>query len=86
MLNDFKQIKAWSVRTGVLTQLLSSVTGYCVALVVRTLPAAITEGKHNIHVELSTRTANTTLWVDHRRGDLLHALLDVTVRTGSLAA
>jgi len=74
MLHDFQQIKAWSKsprRT--LTPLfvkdaLSSVTGYCVALVTKTLPQALKYGTHKIHVEVTTRDENT-LWVDHRRGD-----------------
>ena len=71
MLNDFKRIKAWSIRTGVLTRMLSSVTGYCVALVVRTLPQTVWHGRHNIHVQVTTPHTNTTLWVDHRRGDVV---------------
>merc|ERR1712150_107150 len=70
MLNDFKSIKAWSTRTGFLTKTLSSVTGYCVALVVKTLPNCALYGKHNVKVKLSTKDEET-LWVDHRRGDMV---------------
>jgi hypothetical protein len=69
MLNDFKEIKAWSKKTGILTKFLSSVAGYCVALVVKTLPSAIL-GQHNIHVRVTTNDPET-LWVDHRRGDFV---------------
>mmetsp|Transcript_8089 Transcript_8089/g.15411 ORF Transcript_8089/g.15411 Transcript_8089/m.15411 type:complete len:544 (-) Transcript_8089:86-1717(-) len=89
MLNDFKRIKAWSIRTGFLTRMLSSVTGYVVALVVRTLPQSVFEGRHNIHVELSTRNINTTLWVDHRRGDVVRPVQNAVLykgMTGILAA
>ena len=89
MLNDFKRIKAWSIRTGFLTRMLSSVTGYFVALVVRTLPQSLFEGRHNIHVELSTRNVNTTLWVDHRRGDVVRPVQNAVLyegMTGILAA
>lgn len=71
MLNDFKQIKAWSKRTGVLTKVLSSVTGYCVALVVKTLPKCVLKGKHNIQVNVTTRHPEETTWIDHRRGDVM---------------
>jgi hypothetical protein len=71
MLNDFKEIKAWSVQTGVLKGFLGSVAGYCVALVVRTLPQSL-QGKHRIHVEVTTPT--TALWVDHRRGDVVRRM------------
>eukprot|EP00521_Asterionellopsis_glacialis_P010541 CAMPEP_0195293536 /NCGR_PEP_ID=MMETSP0707-20130614/12685_1 /TAXON_ID=33640 /ORGANISM="Asterionellopsis glacialis, Strain CCMP134" /LENGTH=480 /DNA_ID=CAMNT_0040354275 /DNA_START=39 /DNA_END=1481 /DNA_ORIENTATION=+ len=70
MLNDFKSIKAWSMRTGFLTKTLSSVAGYCVALVVKTLPNCALYGKHNVRVQLSTKDEDT-LWVDHRRGDMV---------------
>jgi len=89
MLNDFKRIKAWSIRTGFLTRMLSSVTGYVVALIVRTLPQSLFEGRHNIHVELSTRNVDTTLWVDHRRGDVVRPVRNSVLykgMTGILAA
>ena len=89
MLNDFKRIKAWSIRTGFLTRTLSSVAGYCVALIVRTLPQTVWQGRHNIHVQVTTPHVNSTLWVDHRRGDVVrpvpHALLYDGI-TGILAA
>ena len=89
MLNDFKRIKAWSIRTGVLTRFLSSVAGYCVALVVRTLPQTVLEGRHNIHVQLTTPHVNSTLWVDHRRGDVVRPVTQAQLYqgvTGILAA
>jgi diacylglycerol kinase family enzyme len=81
MLNDFKRIKAWSKRTGFLTRMLSSVAGYCVALVIKTLPKA-TLGKHNIYVKLTTRD-NNTLWVDHRRGDMVRRVEDNELYSGT---
>jgi diacylglycerol kinase family enzyme len=68
MLDDFKSIKQWSRRTNIFPQFLSSVSGYCVALIVKTLPKAIWRGQHNIHVKVTTDDAST-LWIDHRRGD-----------------
>ena len=70
MLNDFKEIKAWSQRTGILRNLLSSVTGYCVALLARTLPQCIHRQAHKIQVDLVAHDPQT-LWVDHRRGDFV---------------
>lgn len=89
MLNDFKQIKAWSKRTGVFTKLLSSVTGYCVALVVKTLPKCVVHGKHNINVEVTTREPHETAWIDHRRGDVMRRVSGEQLykgKTGILAA
>ena len=89
MLNDFKRIKAWSKRTGVLTKLLSSVTGYCVALVVQTLPKCVFQGKHNINVQLTTRHPEETTWIDHRRGDVMRKVSGKVLysgKTGILAA
>lgn len=72
MLHDFQQIKAWSKSTksapAFVKDALSSVTGYCVALVTKTLPQTLKHGTHKIHVEVTT-TDEDTLWVDHRRGD-----------------
>ena len=47
---------------------LSSVAGYVVALITKTLPQALRYGTHKIHVDVTT-TDRDTLWVDHRRGD-----------------
>jgi Diacylglycerol kinase catalytic domain len=69
MLNDFKALKAWSQRTGILKRALGSVTGYCVALVTMTLPQCVMQNKHKIRVKLTTRCKEETLWIDHRRGD-----------------
>lgn len=71
MLNDFKDVKAWSKRTGILTRVLSSVTGYCVALIVKTLPKTVTKSSHKVQVRLTTLDPDNTLWVDHRRGDFV---------------
>ncbi|KAL7534530.1 hypothetical protein ACHAXR_005933 [Thalassiosira sp. AJA248-18] len=75
MLHDFQQIKAWAKSSSTtraipsfIKDALSSVTGYCVALVTKTLPQTLRYGTHKIHVDVTTRDADT-LWVDHRRGD-----------------
>jgi len=89
MLNDYKDIKAWSKKTGFLPTLLSSVAGYCVALVVKTLPNSLLYKKHNIQVKVSTPNPESTLWVDHRRGDFVQKCHSETLfegETGILAA
>lgn len=72
MLHDFQQIKAWSSSSKTLPTFLkdalSSVAGYCVALVTLTLPQTLWYGTHKICVRVSTRDEQT-LWIDHRRGD-----------------
>lgn len=73
MLQDFQSIKKWAIRTKILTKTLSSVAGYCVALVVKTLPKCVTRQEHNIQVKVTTRDPNT-LWVDHRRGDVVQTV------------
>jgi len=80
MLNDFKIIKDWSLRNRFLSffklnHVLSSVAGYCAALVVRTLPQCFLKGKHKIDVTITTQDAAHTLWVDHRRGDLVQPVV-----------
>jgi diacylglycerol kinase family enzyme len=71
MLNDFKEIKKWSQRTGILKRTLGSVVGYCVALVVKTLPKTVWRGLHNINVTVTTNVPEETTWIDHRRGDVM---------------
>jgi hypothetical protein len=71
MLNDFKEIKNWSQRTGILKRTLGSVTGYCVALVIKTLPKCVFGGVHNINVTVTTKSPEDTTWIDHRRGDVM---------------
>ena len=72
MLHDFQQIKAWSQSATRLPtfvkEALSSVAGYCVALITKTLPQTLRYGTHKIHVKVATNDKGT-LWVDHRRGD-----------------
>ena len=72
MLHDFQQIKAWSSTSKTLPTFLkdalSSVAGYCVALVTLTLPQTLRYGTHKIKVKVTTEDEET-LWVDHRRGD-----------------
>ena len=71
MLNDFKTVKNWSQRTGVFTGMLSSVLGYCVTLLVQTLPKTVFRSSHVVHVQVTTNQLNNTYWVDHRRGDFV---------------
>lgn len=73
MLQDFQSIKKWAIRRKFLTKTLSSVAGYCVALVVKTLPKCVARQEHNIQVTLTTRDPDT-LWVDHRRGDVVQTV------------
>ncbi|KAL3791452.1 hypothetical protein HJC23_011508 [Cyclotella cryptica] len=72
MLHDFQQVKAWSSTSKTLPTFLrsalSSVAGYCVALLTLTLPQTLRYGTHRIHVRVTTQDEDT-LWVDHRRGD-----------------
>ena len=74
MLEDFKQVKAWSKSSqrswtpSFIKDMLSSVTGYCVALITKTLPQALLHQTHKITVKVTTTDADT-LWIDHRRGD-----------------
>ena len=72
MLHDFQQIKAWSSSSKTLPTFLkdalSSVAGYCVALVTLTLPQTLRYGTHKICVRVSTEDEEA-LWIDHRRGD-----------------
>ena len=69
MLNDFKDVKKWSQRTGFLTGMLSSVLGYVVTLLVKTLPKTVLHASHMVNVQVMTNQLNNTYWVDHRRGD-----------------
>lgn len=88
MLNDFKNIKAWSHKTGILRDFLGSVAGYCVALVVKTLPKCLVRGEHNIRVELTSNDPDC-VWVDHRRGDMVRPCGEAKLyegTTGILAA
>ncbi len=70
MLHDFQQIKAWSAKRAptFVKEAVSSVAGYCVALITKTLPQTLRYGTHKIHVKVVTKDEGT-LWVDHRRGD-----------------
>ena len=79
MLEDFKVLKAWSNRTKIFTSALSSVLGYCVALVTRTLPKCVTRSAHQVNVQISTRDPDT-LWVDHRRGDIVQRAVQQSSR------
>jgi hypothetical protein len=69
MLNDFKELKEWSQRTGVLRQFLSSLAGYWVALICKTLPHTILRSSHKVRVHVTT--TKEAWWVDHRRGDFV---------------
>ena len=71
MLNDFKTIKKWSERTGLFTGMLSSVVGYVVTLLIKTLPKTVFRSSHIVNVQVTTNQLNNTYWVDHRRGDFV---------------
>jgi hypothetical protein len=89
MLNDYKELQSWSKKTGILTNFLSSIKGYCVALVLKTLPAAILRDRHNIHVKVTCPDLDNALWIDHRRGDFVQKVTNPTLyegKTGILAA
>jgi hypothetical protein len=53
---------------------LSSVFGYFVAFLTRTLPNCVKQ-KHIIHVKVQTSDIYNTVWVDHRRGDLVRKVI-----------
>jgi len=81
MLQDFKDIQAWTKQPKqrrylprVIRKSLSSVAGYCVALVSKTLPKCILNQAHEIQVKISTRQPESTLWIDHRRGDVARSV------------
>ena len=81
MLQDFKDLQEWtSDETRPLRRMckdaFSSVFGYCVALVTRTLPGCIQGQKHLIRVRVSTSDPGGTVWIDHRRGDLVRGVED----------
>ncbi|KAL7435803.1 hypothetical protein ACHAXH_005678 [Discostella pseudostelligera] len=84
MLHDFQQIKAWSQSSKraptFVKDALSSVAGYCVALITKTLPQTLRYGTHKIHVTVLTK--NDTLWVDHRRGDFSELAVRPRLRSG----
>ncbi|CAB9497740.1 Diacylglycerol kinase catalytic domain [Seminavis robusta] len=82
MLQDFQSIKKWAIRTKFLTKTLSSVAGYCVALVVKTLPKCVARQEHNIHVKVTTRDPDC-LWVDHRRGDVVQSVGPTTTKSNN---
>jgi diacylglycerol kinase family enzyme len=82
LLADFKDLKAWSQRRQILPGALGSVAGYCVALVCKTLPKCIQRNAHQVQVTISSRDPDT-LWVDHRRGDVVQALENSLVYNGT---
>jgi hypothetical protein len=94
MLQDFKDLKDWSVRRSNggnnnngnridrwLRDTLGSVTGYVVALVAKTLPQCIRRNAHQIDVEI-TSTDPHALWIDHRRGDMVRNIMGQTSSSG----
>ena len=54
---------------------LSSVFGYFVAFLTCTLPNCIMNQKHIIHVKVQTSDIDNTVWIDHRRGDLVRKVI-----------
>jgi len=80
MLNDFSIIKSWAAESratpGFVKRWLGSVAGYCVALVVRTLPQCVANNAHRIRVKVTVPSTaesdhDDVLWIDHRRGDIM---------------
>lgn len=69
-MNDFNTVKDWSKRTGFMHRTLSSVKGYFVAMVCKTLPKTGAAVTHTVHVKVTARDTDS-LWVDHRRGDFV---------------
>ena len=82
MLEDFKQVKAWSKSSqrtpSFIKDMLGSVAGYCVALVTKTLPQTLLHQTHKISVKVTTTDVGT-LWIDHRRGDFSELAIDQSV-------
>lgn len=70
MLNHYKELKDWSQRTGCLPNVFSSLTGYCITLVFKTLPSNIFRSSHKLRVRVINMDPEA-LWVDHRRGDFV---------------
>jgi hypothetical protein len=83
MLNDFKEIKEWSQRRGILTRQLSSVFGYCVTLVIKTLPKAVLRSSHTVFVTVTSNDIDTTYWIDHRRGDYVQPCTNAILYNGT---
>ncbi|KAG7374990.1 diacylglycerol kinase catalytic domain containing protein [Nitzschia inconspicua] len=54
---------------------LGGVSGYTVALFTKTLPQCLERQAHLMQVQVTTRTPQTTHWIDHRRGDLMRPVL-----------
>jgi hypothetical protein len=77
MLQDYKDLQEWThderrpLRRKLWKDALSSVAGYCVALVTRTLPRCVQDQEHLIRVDVSTWNPQDTVWIDHRRGDIV---------------
>jgi hypothetical protein len=78
MLQDYQDLQEWTAKRGPfwLKGRLSSVLGYCVTLVTRTLPKCIRRNEHLVTVKITTNTPSQTVWVDHRRGDVVRSVLD----------
>ena len=80
MLQDYKDLQEWThedgrpLRRRLFKEALSSVAGYCVALVTRTLPRCVHDQQHLIQVRVSTSNPHETVWIDHRRGDIVRSV------------
>jgi hypothetical protein len=75
MLQDYQDLQEWTAKRKLWKDKLSSVLGYCVALVTRTLPKCVQRNEHLIQVALSTNQPESTVWVDHRRGDVVRSVV-----------
>jgi diacylglycerol kinase family enzyme len=82
MLQDYKDLQEWSSRSALWKNKFESVWGYTVALFTRTLPKCIADQSHIVTVELST--TKPTLWVDHRRGDVVRSITPETTEKKTL--
>jgi len=84
MLQDYKDLQEWTsdphkpLRRILFKDAFSSVLGYCVTLVTRTLPGCLQNQKHLINVRISTSDPSNTVWIDHRRGDIVRPAIPTT--------
>jgi hypothetical protein len=51
--------------------ILAGVSGYTIALFTKTLPRCLHRQAHLMKVRVTTTNADSTYWIDHRRGDLM---------------
>ena len=88
MLQDYKDMQQYAGEKAKTSRLrsiykflkdtvLGGVTGYTIALFTRTLPQCVERNAHLMQVRISTSAPpQTTHWIDHRRGDLMRAVVE----------